>query len=111
LHLDSDDDYQAGSELLPRQTSLLPKDTLLSFCEESDSFELAGNQGFDFIEHMQQIHSLLDIEFDSIHTIDFFRLMQKMPGKILPLDFFDNNLPKMPDWATLNSELKERLMN
>ena len=60
---------------------------------------------------MQQMHSLLDIEFDSIHTIDFFRLMQKMPGKIIPLDFFDSNLPPKPDWANYDAELKERLMN
>lgn len=57
------------------------------------------------------IHDLLDIEFDSIHTIDFFRLMQKMPNKILPLEFLDSNLPSKPEWATYETELKERLMN
>lgn len=72
--------------------------------------EMVGG-GFDFIEHMQQIHSLLDIEFDSIHTIDFFRLMQKMPGKIMPLEFLDSNLPPRPEWANYETELKERLMN
>jgi hypothetical protein len=57
------------------------------------------------------VHSLLDIEFDSIHTIGFFRLMQKMPGELLSLDFLDKNLPETPEWAYSEIELKERLMN
>ena len=36
----------------------------------------------------------------SIYTKeDFFRLMQRMPGKIMPLEFLDSNLPPRPDWA------------
>jgi len=38
-------------------------------------------------------------------------LMQKMPNKILPLEFLDSNLPPKPEWATYDTELKERLMN
>ena len=60
---------------------------------------------------MQQVHNLLDIEFDSIHTIEFFRLMQKHPGKILQLEVLDENLPSVPSWGNDTSELKERLMN
>lgn len=42
--------------------------------EKDEDLVMVGG-GFDFIEHMQQMHSMLDIEFDSIHTIDFFRMM------------------------------------
>lgn len=70
---------------MPSQRHLYPSDTLYMPIKSGvrDSGELIvqtekeeGNQ-FEFLEILQRMHQELDVPFDSLHTIDFTRLLRK----------------------------------
>ena len=53
-----------------------------------------GSQTFEFLDLFQVLHTELEIEFDSIHTIEFTKLLRKFDNQAITPEVLEQNLPK-----------------
>lgn len=49
--------------------------------------------------------------FDSLHTIEFTKLLRRFDNKAITVDKLDSNLPSRPEWAFSTVQLQDRITN
>ena len=66
---------------------------------------------FDFLDLFQKLHEENEMDFDSLHTIEFVKLLRRTGYRPLTLKELDENLPERPYWAQSFYYMKDRLIS
>lgn len=70
----------------------------------------SGSQ-FDLLGVFQKLHQELEVQFDSLHTIEFAKLLSKFDNWAIAPEMLERNLPRRPEWAHSTVQLQDRITN